>query len=204
MKSILIWITMGNLFAALAAAPPARYRVIDLDTLKNGPFSIAISVSRDEIVKNLQSSGLPDGSQHAILWYRGSIIDLATTGFGGSNSGAFGVNALGMASGLAETSKPDPGGEDFCGFGTFHTCLPFLWYAGVMFPLPDLGVIIGEAGLINNRSEVAGNTENAIPDGDVPVRRVATAPGEASHLAENGKVNQLPTFPANRTDGPSA
>ena len=59
MKSILIWITMGNLLAALAPAQPARYRVIDLGTLKNGPFSIATGVSRDEIVNG--AAGLPDG-----------------------------------------------------------------------------------------------------------------------------------------------
>ena len=59
---------------------------------------------------------------------------------------------------------------------------------------PTLGGNNGEAGLINNRSEVAGNTENAIPDATCPA-------GGSQRLQEkpviwrNGKVNQLPTFP---------
>jgi hypothetical protein len=124
MKSILIWITMGNLLAALAAAQPARYRVIDLGTLKNGPFSMATGVSPDEIVNG--ASGLPDGSQHAVLWYRGSIIDLATIGLGGSNSAAFGVNALGMASGLAKLPGATPVEKIFAASARFtrvcHFC----------------------------------------------------------------------------------
>jgi probable HAF family extracellular repeat protein len=192
MKSILIGIITSNLLATLAPAQPASYRVIDLGTLKNGPFSIAVGASSDEIVSG--ASGLPDGSQHAVLWYKGSIIDLATSGLGGLNSGAFGVNAVGLASGLAETSKPDPRGEDFCGFGTFHTCLPFLSFGGVMFPLPTLGGPNGEAGLINNRGDVAGNTENTMSDLTCPAggpQRLQEKPV----IWRNGKVNELPTFP---------
>lgn len=192
MKSILIWITTASLLATLASAQPARYTVIDLGTLENGPFSIAIGISSDEIVNG--ASGLPDGSQHAVLWYKGSVIDLASPGLGGPNSEAFGVNAAGLASGLAETSTLDPMGEDFCGFGTFHTCLPSLWYGGVMIPLPTLGGNNGEAGLINKRGDVAGNTENATLDSTCPAggpQRLQEKPV----IWREGKVNELPTHP---------
>ena len=139
-------------------------------------------------------SGLPDGSQHAVLWYRASIIDLATPGLGGPNSAAFGVNAAGLASGLAETSASDPHGEDFCGFGTFRSCLPFLWYRGIMYPLPTLGGNNGEAGEINDRGEVAGNTENTNLDGTCP----AGGPQryqERPVLWRDWQVIELPTYP---------
>jgi probable HAF family extracellular repeat protein len=192
MKSILIGIITGNLLATLAAGQTASYRVIDLGALQDGPFSIAVGASSAEIVSG--ASGLPDGSQRAVLWYRGTIIDLARAGLGGRNSGAFGVNAVGMASGLAETSRPDPRGEDFCGFGTFLTCLPFLSYGGGMVPLPTLGGSNGEAGLINNRGDVAGNTENTITDLTCPAggpQRLQEKPV----IWRNAKVKELPTFP---------
>jgi probable HAF family extracellular repeat protein len=197
MRSILTWIAFDVLLATLAAAQPARYTVTDLGTLKNGPLSVAIGVASDDIVNG--ASGLANGSQHAVLWYRGSIIDLATSGLGGANSGAFGVNAIGVASGLAETSKLDPRGEDFCGFGTFHTCLPFVWFGGVMLPLPTLGGNNGEAGLINNRGEVAGNTENTTLDSTCPAggpQRLQEKPV----IWRSGKANELPTAPGD-SDG---
>jgi probable HAF family extracellular repeat protein len=175
MKSILIWIVMGSLLATSAEAQPASYTVIDLGALKNGPFSMAHGESPNGIVNGV--SGLPDGSQHAVLWYRASIIDLATPGLGGPNSAAFGVNAVGLASGLTETSAPDPHGEDFCGFGTFRRCLPFLWYGGIMYPLPTLG-----------------NTENTNLDATCP----AGGPQrfqEKPVLWRNRQVIELPTYP---------
>jgi probable HAF family extracellular repeat protein len=63
-----------------------------------------------------------------------------------------------------------------------------------MFPLPTLGGNNGEAGLINNRGEVAGNTENTIPDPTCPAggpQRLQEKPV----IWRNGKVNELPTFP---------
>jgi probable HAF family extracellular repeat protein len=189
MKLILIWIA-GSLFTTLASAQSAKYTVVDLGTLKDGPFSMAVGVSSDRIVNG--ASGLPDGSEHAALWYRGSIIDLASPGFGGANSEAFGVNAIGMASGLAETVTQDPRGEDFCGFGTFRTCLPFVWFQGVMYPLPTLGGKNGEAGLINNRGEVAGNTENTTLDLTCPSGGPQKLQ-EKPVMWRNGKVFELPT-----------
>jgi probable HAF family extracellular repeat protein len=153
--------------AAQAQAPkPARYTITDLGTLPGGTFSQAIGVNRNGLVNG--ASALPDGTLHAVLWYKGSIADIGAPGLGGPNSGAFGVNEGGQASGLAETSASDPNGEDFCGYGTHLICLPFQWHSGVMTPLPTLGGNNGEAGQINNRGEVAGNAENTTPDSTCP------------------------------------
>ena len=170
---------------------PPHYTVTDLGTLPDGSFSLAIGVNAHRMV--IGASGLPDGTQHAVLWYRGSITDIGAPGLGGPNSGAFGVNERGQASGLAETPNSDPNGEDFCGFGTHLVCLAFLWRGGVMTPLPTLGGNNGEAGQINNRGEVAGNAENTTLDPTCP----PTGPQmfqEKPVIWKNGGVEELPTF----------
>jgi uncharacterized membrane protein len=86
-----------------------RYTVRDLGTLPDGPLSQAVSVSTHGLVNG--ASTLPDGTQHAVLWYKKSIADLATPGLGGPNSGAFGANENGQVAGLAETSNSDPNGR---------------------------------------------------------------------------------------------
>ena len=176
----------------LAAQAPTlvRYTVTDLGTLPEGPFSLAISVSDHDLV--VGASGLADGTQHAVVWDRGSIMDIGSPGLGGPNSEAYGVNERGQAAGGAETSTKDPNGEDFCGYGTYLICLPFVWQNGVMTPLPTLGGNNGEAGLVNNRGEIGGNAENATPDSTCP-------PGGPQVLQEkpvvwkNGEVKELPT-----------
>ncbi len=179
------------LAAQVQAPKPARYTVTDLGTLPGGAFSQAIGVSRNGLANG--ASALVDGTQHAVLWYRGSITDIGTPGLGGPNSGAFGVNERGQTSGLAETSTSDPNGEDFCGYGTHLICLPFLWHNGVMTALPTLGGNNGEAGQINNRGEVAGNAENTTPDSTCP-------PGgpqvfqEKPAVWENGHIKELDTL----------
>ena len=61
----------------------------------------------------------------------GLKIDLGT--LGGPNSW---INDRGEAVGLAETSVPDPDGEDFCAFGTGLMCRPFLWQNGLLGKSP--------------------------------------------------------------------
>ena len=77
------------------------------------------------------------------------MTDLGT--LGGPNSFAgFPLNERGEVTGEAETSTPDPFGEDFCAFGTNFVCLAFLWEDRVMTPLPTLGGNNGAANEINN------------------------------------------------------
>ena len=151
--------------AALASAEmyalPPTYTITDLGTL-GGTYSQPLIVTNNGLIGGVASPA--DGTQHAVLWSNGQIGDIATPGLGGPNSSVFGVNELGQAAGQAESSTPDPNNEDFCGYGTPFTCLPFLWQNGVMTALPTLGGPSGETGQINNRGEVSGFAENSTKD----------------------------------------
>ena len=125
-----------------------QYTVTDLGTLSGGNFSQPFFINRYGLVSG--SSSLADGSQHATLWLDGLMGDIGVPGLGGPNSIAFGDNERFQSAGEAETSTPDPRGEDFCGFGTHLTCLPFLWQDWKILQLPTLGGNNGGANAINN------------------------------------------------------
>jgi hypothetical protein len=78
----------------------------------------------------------------------GLTIDLGT--LGGPNS--WRNQRSGEAVGKAETSVPDPNGEDVCGFGTKLTCRPLLCQNGKMSALPTLGGNNGQSSAINSLS----------------------------------------------------
>lgn len=167
----------------------ARYRVIDLGTL-GGTFGYAGGLNiRGSVVGGSTLPG--DSAQHAYFWRNGQMTDLGT--FGGPDSDAgFPPNDRNQVAGSAETSLPDPLGEDYCGFGTFLTCLPFIWQNGSMTPLPLLGGNNGLAFEINNWSVIAGEAENATPDDTcIPPRVLHTQPVFWS----KGQVHQLPILP---------
>ena len=126
------------------------YIVTDL-----GISGAAIAVNnRGSVAGNAQD---PDGTvSRAFLWQNGVATDLGT--LGGPNSNAAFVNERGEVTGSAETSIPDPLGENPCGSGLI--CLPFVWKDGLMAPLPTLGGNNGLAGGINNRGLVVGEVEN--------------------------------------------
>ena len=168
---------------------PARYTITDLGTLEGGTFSQPFFINKYGLVSG--SASLPDGTQHAVLWLEGLMGDIGAPGLGGPNSIAFGDNVRFQAAGEAETSTPDPKGEDFCGFGTHLTCLPFLWKEGVMNPLPTLGGNNGVAYAINNRGEVAGTAENTTPDPGCPTPQVLHF---KPVVWEKGVIHKLPTF----------
>ena len=133
MKStILTLLAVMTLFAALAmpvrlaAQEPnhalPRYTVTDLGTL-GGTYSLAGGISNSGWVSG--QSTLPDGYYHPAVWRIGVITDLGT--LGGLNGWAgWQPSDSGEAGGAAETSTPDPNGEDYCGFGTYLECRPFL------------------------------------------------------------------------------
>lgn len=153
----------GPTLAQQPSAPPVRYSITDLGTL-GGTFSEAVSVNNSGLLSG--SSTLAGGTTHAVLWQKGLITDIGTPGLGGpnSNSRAFDANERGQAVGPAETSTPDPNGEDFCGFGTHFACPSFVWQNGVMTPLRALGGNNSFVLAINNRGQVAGVAENNTPD----------------------------------------
>ena len=168
---------------------PARYTITDLGTLDGGTFSQPFFINRYGLVSG--SSSLPDGNQHAVLWLEELKLDIGAPGLRGPNSIAFGDNEKFQSAGEAEASTPDPKGEDFCGFGTHLTCLPFLWQAGGMIQLPTLGGNNGVAMAISNRGEVAGFAENSTPDPGCPAPQVLHF---EPVVWEKGVIHKLPTL----------
>jgi probable HAF family extracellular repeat protein len=166
-----------------------HYTVTDLGTLDGGTFSQPFSINRYRLVSG--SSSLPNGDQHATLWLEELKVDIGAPGLAGPNSIAFGDNERFQSAGEAETSTPDPKGEDFCGFGTHLTCLPFLWQDGGMIQLPTLGGNNGVAKTISNRGEVAGFAENSTPDPGCPAPQVLQF---KPVVWEKGVIHELPTF----------
>jgi probable HAF family extracellular repeat protein len=146
---------------------PPRYTLTDLGTLKGGTSSQAFTVSDNGFVSGQAAAA--DGTQHAVLWYQGRIIDISKPGLLGPNSSAVSINQRGQAEVLAESTIKDPKGENFCAFGTGFKCLPFFWQGGVMTPLPLLGGNNGNVGQINNQGEVAGFAENGTVDMECPL-----------------------------------
>jgi probable HAF family extracellular repeat protein len=105
----------------LAAQQHIRYKVTDLGTL-GGTFSFGVGINNEGWVAGF--STLPgDLNQHAFLWRNGNLTDLGT--LGGPNSGpSFSpFSERGDVGAEAETSTPDPNGENFC--GSSMICQPF-------------------------------------------------------------------------------
>jgi probable HAF family extracellular repeat protein len=171
--------------------PPSttQYTVTDLGTLSGGNFSQPFYINKYGLISG--SSNLADGTQHATLWLEGLMGDIGAPGLGGPNSIAFGDNERFQAAGEAETSAPDPNGEDFCGFGTHLTCVPFLWQDGGMIQLPTLGGNNGVAMAISNRGEVAGFAETSTPNPGCPAPQVLHF---KPVVWEKGVIHKLPTF----------
>ena len=169
-----------------------HYSVRDLGALPGGTFSQATAITNEGLLGGLATNAA--GAQHAVLWYNQSIINIGTPGLGGPNNAVFGVNERRQATGLAETATKDPNGEDFCGFGTFLVCQPFIWQSGVMTPLPTLGGKNGEAGQINRYGAIAGNVENTTPDSTCP-SGVPQIFEEKPVIWQPGDIRELDTFP---------
>ena len=203
MKTIAASIATSILLAALAPAQPPRYTVTDLGAV-GSVLGQPFFVTNNSLVSGAAAG--TDTSVHAVLWYQGHKLDIGTPGlagqeglaFGGNNSASFGVNERGQAVGEAATSSRDPNGEDFCGFKSLGlpsvgtTCLPFAWQYFVMTPLPTLGGNNGAAQAINSRGQVAGTAEATVRDPACPAPQVLQF---KPVVWENGKVQELPTYP---------
>src|SRR5438552_436969 len=131
---------------------PHRYTVIDLGTL-GGTFATGLGVNNEGWVTGFANLA-GDENHHAFLWVNGVKTDLGT--LGGPNSVGNSLNARGQVVGNAETSIPDPTGEDPCGNGTMLICPPFLWQKELMTPLATLGGKNGSANGINERGDAVG------------------------------------------------
>ena len=62
------------------AAQAQHYTVTDLGP-SSTPFSQASSINNIGLVSGV--AVVPDGTQHAVLWFRGSFFDIAAPGLGG-------------------------------------------------------------------------------------------------------------------------
>ena len=166
-----------------------RYRVVDLGTL-GGTSSAGWGINDRGWVSGVSS--LPgDAQSRAFLWRRGVMTDLGT--LGGPNSWSyFPLNERGTVTGGAETSSLDPMGEDFCGLGTYLTCLPVVWRNGSIAPLPLLGGGNGAAFGLNNRGQVAGEAEtNVVESTCVSPQVLQFKPV----IWDRHGIHELPTFP---------
>jgi probable HAF family extracellular repeat protein len=165
-----------SVLAALAAsAQSQRYTVSDLGTLPGGSFSQATFVNSWGLVTGIAT--LPDGTQHAVVWYYGSIFDITRHSLSGINSGAFATNDWGQVLVQAETTSNDPNNENFCTYFTGLACRAFVWQNGVTTLLPTLGGTNASPSMINNRGQIVGITENSVVDPSCPLQPAVTGSG---------------------------
>jgi probable HAF family extracellular repeat protein len=165
------WVTTIVLACFSNAVAQVSYKVTDLGVLHNWNQGCAMGVNNHGWTEGMDGILDPSGqlaTGRAVINIEGSKIDLGTLGGPNSWINYNGINDPGEAVGLAETSVPDPNGEDVCGFGTHLTCSPFLWRNGHMSALPTLGGNNGQASAINNSGQIAGYAENGIVDSTCP------------------------------------
>ena len=187
----------GNAFAQ------TTYKLIDLGVNKSTDnFNMVMGLNNEGWAENMDgfgnspvlslSAGVASG--RAVISVYGRNIDLGTLGGDNSWTNYGGINDRGEAVGMAETSVPDPNGEDMCGFHTKKTCRGFLWRNGHIMALPTLGGNNGQAAAINNRGQIVGISETTVPDPGCPAGK---QPGTTvlPVMWERGEVRPLPTLP---------
>src|SRR5246127_1016240 len=179
------------------------YKITDLGVNKSTDnFNMVMGLNNQGWAENMDgvltppitSTSTTIVSGRAVISIYGFNIDLGTLGGKNSWTNYGGINDRGEAVGMAETSAPDPDGEDFCAFGTHRTCLPFLWRDGHMMALPTLGGNNGQASAINNRGQIVGISETTVQDS---VCSPSKQPGTTilPVMWEKGEVRALPTLP---------
>ncbi len=181
------------------AVAQTNYKITDLGTNKsNDNFSMAMGLNNQGWAENMDGFVNPPINNlnttvargRAVINKGGLNIDLGTLGnpdTGNSWINWGGINDSGEAVGMSETAVPDPNGEDICGFGTFLTCVPFLWRNGDMSALPTVGGNNGQASAINNRGQVVGFAETANADPTCP-----PTPSISAVLWTKGQAQALP------------
>ena len=153
------------------------YKITDLGVNKSTDnFNMVMGLNNQGWAENMDgvvnppitSTSTTIASGRAVINIYGLNIDLGTLGGENSWTNYGGINDRGEAVGMAETSVPDPDGEDMCAFGTKQTCRPFLWRDGHIMALPTLGGNNGQASAINNRGQIVGISETTVQDSGCP------------------------------------
>jgi probable HAF family extracellular repeat protein len=179
------------------------YKITDLGlNHSTDNFSMVMGLNNQGWAENMdgvvnppiKSTSTTVASGRAVIGIYGLNIDLGTLGGDNSWTNYGGINDRGEAVGMAETSVPDPNGEDMCAFHTQKTCRPFLWRDGHIMGLPTLGGNNGQAAAINNREQIVGISETTAPDPGCPPSK---QPGTTvlPVMWERGEVRALPTLP---------
>jgi probable HAF family extracellular repeat protein len=190
------WVTTIVLVCFSDAVAQVSYKVTDLGTMNNGNLGCAMNVNNHGWTEVMYGTLAPfsDSLFGTLVQGRAAVnidglkIDLGTLGGPNSWMNWGQINERGATVGYAETSVPDPDGEDVCGFGTGLTCRPFLWQNGHMSALPTVGGNNGQASGINNRGQIAGYAETPVVDSGCPPYKTTSAA-----LWEKGRAQPLPT-----------
>jgi len=194
------WAAMMVVGCFSNAAAQTSYKVTDLGTEKGDILGCAMSLN-DEGWTEVMAQNLPPGEQDSLLGMLlssrifididGFKLDLGTLGGANTSSNWGEINDFGETVGFSETAAIDPNGEDICGIGTHHVCLPFLWQLGHLSALPTLGGNNGEASAVNTHGQIVGFAENGALDTTCPAgttnNRVALPA-----MWENGTAKPLP------------
>jgi probable HAF family extracellular repeat protein len=200
------WILCGAVIALArsgGAVAQTSYQVTDLGALGKFHSSCAMTINDRGWIATQNyntTTNDPDGlttlsSGRDALVIAGYQIDLGTLGGANSFMNWGEINERGQIVGYSEAGTLDPNGEDVCGFGTNHVCLPFVWEHFHMRPLPILGGNNGQASAINDRGQIVGTAETAAASA-ICSPHLTSLPV----LWENGKPQSLPTVDKD-TDG---
>ena len=195
-----LWVTTIVLACFGNAFSQVSYRVTDLGVNKNSDnFNMVMGLNNLGWAENMdgvltppiRSTSTTIVSGRAVISIYGLNIDLGTLGGDNSWTNYGGINDLGEAVGMSDTSVPDPDDENFCALNTKRTCLPFLWRDGHMHALPTLGGNNGQASAINNHEQIVGISETTAMDS-------GCSPDKPGHIIspvfwERGEVRALPT-----------
>lgn len=136
-----------------------RYEVIDLGTF-GGPLAQAFGMNNAGDVGG--TAALANGDLHPFLWHDGKLTDLGT--LGGTNAEAQNPNGSLSVPIVSEINRPDPFGNDFCGFGTHLICVAAMWQNGKLTQFPTLGGNNAFGFGLNERGHMVGVSERNSPD----------------------------------------
>ena len=202
-----LWAMTIGVACFSAAFAQTSYKITDLGINKSTDnFSMVMGLNNQGWAENMDgfvnppetSTSTTIANGRAVISIYGFNIDLGTLGGKNSWTNYGGINDRGEAVGFAETSVPDPDGEDMCAFGTHLTCRPFFWRDGHVMALPTLGGNNGQASAINNRGQIVGISETTVQDSGCPPSK----PGKiiSPVFWEKGEARPLPT-PVGDPDG---